>query len=44
MNSGPPELSVVIPAYNEERRLGRALEHIRDYFSAQPAGMAAIES
>jgi glycosyltransferase involved in cell wall biosynthesis len=43
MNSGPPELSVVIPAYNEERRLGRALEHIRDYFSAQPAGMAAIE-
>jgi len=43
MSSGAPELSIVIPAYNEERRLGRALERIREYFSAQPAGMAGIE-
>jgi len=43
MNLGAPELSIVIPAYNEERRLERALERIREYFSAQPAGMTAIE-
>jgi dolichyl-phosphate beta-glucosyltransferase len=43
MNLSSLELSIVIPAYNEERRLGRALEHIRDYFSAQPAGMTSIE-
>jgi glycosyltransferase involved in cell wall biosynthesis len=43
MSSGAPELSIVIPAYNEERRLGRALERILEYFSAQPAGMAGIE-
>jgi len=28
-----PELSIVIPAYNEERRLPRTLERIRDYLS-----------
>jgi len=28
-----PELSIVIPAYNEEARLPRALGRIRDYFS-----------
>ncbi|HXW61022.1 MAG TPA: dolichyl-phosphate beta-glucosyltransferase [Candidatus Acidoferrales bacterium] len=27
-----PDLSIVIPAYNEEQRLGKALEHISDYF------------
>jgi dolichyl-phosphate beta-glucosyltransferase len=35
-NSGAataPELSIVIPAYNEEARLPRALARIRDYFS-----------
>lgn len=31
----PPKLAVVIPAYNEEARLGRTLERIRDYFSGQ---------
>jgi glycosyltransferase involved in cell wall biosynthesis len=30
-----PELSVVIPAYNEERRLPRALARIRDYLTAR---------
>jgi len=31
----PPELSIVIPAYNEERRLPRAFERIRDYLAAR---------
>jgi glycosyltransferase involved in cell wall biosynthesis len=30
---GIPDLSIVIPAYNEEARLPRALGRIRDYFS-----------
>ncbi len=38
-----PELSIVIPAYNEERRLGRALSRIRDYFANRPAGTAGVE-
>jgi dolichyl-phosphate beta-glucosyltransferase len=29
----PPELSIIIPAYNEEFRLQRSLEHIRDYLA-----------
>jgi glycosyltransferase involved in cell wall biosynthesis len=28
-----PDLSIIIPAYNEENRLGRALERIRDFFA-----------
>jgi len=37
-----PELSIVIPAYNEEGRLGRALSHIREYFLERhmPQGVA----
>lgn len=31
MNRVVPELSIIIPAYNEENRLGRALERIRDF-------------
>jgi glycosyltransferase involved in cell wall biosynthesis len=30
-----PELSIIIPAFNEERRLPRALERIRDYLAAK---------
>jgi glycosyltransferase involved in cell wall biosynthesis len=30
-----PELSIIIPAYNEESRLPRALASIRDYLAAQ---------
>jgi dolichyl-phosphate beta-glucosyltransferase len=35
------ELSVIIPAYNEEKRLGRALERIESYFASKPAGIGA---
>jgi dolichyl-phosphate beta-glucosyltransferase len=37
MNGLPPELSIVIPAYNEEDRLSRTLTRIREYFSAREA-------
>jgi dolichyl-phosphate beta-glucosyltransferase len=38
--TGPdPKLSVVIPAYNEEKRLGRTLDRIRTHFAACPAGL-----
>jgi len=43
MSANPPELSIVIPAYNEERRLGRALAQIRDYFCSKPGKVSAIE-
>jgi dolichyl-phosphate beta-glucosyltransferase len=43
MSVATPELSIVIPAYNEEQRLGRALERISDYFSMKPGGLAGIE-
>ena len=39
----PPELSIIIPAYNEGERLGRGLSRIRDYFASQPGGVAGIE-
>jgi dolichyl-phosphate beta-glucosyltransferase len=44
MNAPVPslELSIVIPAYNEEGRLGRTLSRIREYFSERrvPPGVA----
>lgn len=43
MTSAEPDLSIIIPAFNEENRLPRALEKIRDYFSRQPGGLDAIE-
>jgi glycosyltransferase involved in cell wall biosynthesis len=45
MNGTAPELSIVIPAYNEEARLSRTLARIREYFtvgqapSGSPAGV-----
>jgi dolichyl-phosphate beta-glucosyltransferase len=39
-NDRAPELSVIIPAYNEEKRLGRALERIESYFRSKPHGIA----
>ena len=38
-----PELSIVIPAYNEASRLGRGLSRIRDYYESQPGGLTSIE-
>jgi dolichyl-phosphate beta-glucosyltransferase len=43
MTSAEPDLSIIIPAFNEENRLPRALEKIRDYFSRQPGGLDKIE-
>ena len=43
MNNQTPELSIIIPAYNEEQRLGRTLERIRDYFASHAPGMGGIE-
>src|ERR1700730_8452907 len=36
MNSPPLDLSIVIPALNEERRLPKAIEQIGSYLSARP--------
>jgi dolichyl-phosphate beta-glucosyltransferase len=35
MNSSPPDLSIVIPAFNEERRLPESLERIHAYLAAR---------
>ena len=35
MSDHTPELSVVIPAYNEEKRLPRTLTQLRDYFACE---------
>jgi dolichyl-phosphate beta-glucosyltransferase len=35
MSSSRPELSIVIPAFNEERRLGKSLELIRMYLASR---------
>ncbi|HTR46640.1 MAG TPA: dolichyl-phosphate beta-glucosyltransferase [Verrucomicrobiae bacterium] len=43
MTAPTPELSIVIPAYNEERRLGRTLARIRDHFAANQPGIDSIE-
>jgi dolichyl-phosphate beta-glucosyltransferase len=39
----PPELSIIIPAFNEGARLGRGLKRLRVYFESRPKGLAAIE-
>lgn len=36
MNSPPLDLSIIIPAFNEERRLPKAIEQIGSYLSARP--------
>jgi dolichyl-phosphate beta-glucosyltransferase len=39
----PPDLSIIIPAYNEGKRLDRGLARIREYFETRPGGLGAIE-
>jgi len=43
MSLPAPELSIIIPAYNEEARLPRALALIRDYLAARGLGAAQAE-
>jgi glycosyltransferase involved in cell wall biosynthesis len=43
VKNGMPQLSIVIPAFNEEKRLPRCLERIREYFSQRAGGLDAIE-
>lgn len=43
MTVGNRNLSIVIPAFNEENRLPRTLGRIREYFSQRPGGLDAIE-
>jgi dolichyl-phosphate beta-glucosyltransferase len=43
MSDPRPELSIVIPAYNEEKRLPRALVRISQYFAEQRNASGAVE-
>ena len=43
MSQQSPQLSVVIPAYNEEKRLDRTLGRMRDYFAQTPLAHDGIE-
>jgi dolichyl-phosphate beta-glucosyltransferase len=43
MSPHAPELSIIIPAYNEEARLPRALALIRDYLAARGLGVSQVE-
>jgi dolichyl-phosphate beta-glucosyltransferase len=43
MSANAPELSIIIPAYNEERRLDRALTRVRDHFCSKAGEPPAIE-
>lgn len=43
MNAPAPELSIIIPAYNEELRLPRGLARIRDYAASRGLSPAQME-
>jgi dolichyl-phosphate beta-glucosyltransferase len=43
MNEPLPDLSIIVPAYNEEDRLAPTLARIRDYFSSAPMVGRRIE-
>ena len=42
-NASEPALSIIIPAYNEESRLPRALAKIRDYLASRRCGPEQAE-
>lgn len=42
-NPSDPALSIIIPAYNEESRLPRALSKIRDYLASRRCGPEQVE-
>ena len=39
----PPDLSIIIPAYNEESRLPRTLTRVRDYFAGKNVSPGRLE-
>lgn len=43
MTAANPNLSIIIPSFNEESRLPRTLERVREYFSQRPGGLDGIE-
>lgn len=43
MTDNPPKLSIIIPAFNEEKRLPRTLARIRDHFTRRGENPAEIE-
>jgi len=43
MNNPAPEVSIVIPAFNEEKRLGATLARIREYFATREPALAGVE-
>jgi dolichyl-phosphate beta-glucosyltransferase len=43
MSGSAPELSIIIPAFNEEKRLPRALERIREYLAGRPRDLQSTE-
>lgn len=43
MSERGPELSIIIPAYNEQSRLARTLMRIRDFFGSRQMGAGEVE-
>jgi len=43
MSDPSPELSIIIPAFNEEKRLGDTLARIRDYLASRSPAFAGTE-
>ena len=43
MSNPAPEVSIVIPAFNEEKRLGATLTRIREYFATRSPSLAGVE-
>jgi glycosyltransferase involved in cell wall biosynthesis len=43
MNGFAPELSIILPAYNEEKRIGATLDRISGYFAARSPTLAGLE-